>query len=123
MSNRLLDIITEPDNTIIEMSNPMTIQDRIDIVKGKVESLVQTGINPANLIYNPTELYGLTAQQFAELRQAFPEMRLHDHTTTRYSGAFDIQGVRVWCESAYDTRVTRPSDMAAELDALIASAQ
>ena len=101
------------------MTNELTIQDRIDIVKGKVESLVQTGIDPANLIYSPTELYGLTALQFAELRQAFPEMRLHDHPTTRYSGAFDLQGVRIWCESAYDTRIKRPSDVAAELDSLI----
>ena len=105
------------------MSNELSIQDRIDIVKGKVESLVQTGIDPAQLIYSPTELFKLTAQQFAELRQAFPAMRLHDHPTTRYSGAFDLQGVRIWCESDYDTRVTRPSDAAAELDALIASAQ
>lgn len=105
------------------MIDNLSIQDRIDIVRGKVESLVQTGIDPAQLIYQPTELSKLTAQQFAELRQAFPAMLLHDYTTIRYSGTFDIQGVRVWCESDYGTRVTRPSDAAAELDALIASAQ
>lgn len=104
------------------MSNEMSIQDRIDIVKGKVESLVQTGIAPGDIVYIPAEFNGLTALEFAELSRALPGMTINDGVAS-YSGYLNISGVHTSASSAYGTRKAEPATMRDELDALIASAQ
>lgn len=104
------------------MSNELTIQDRIDIVKGKVESLVQTGVSPNDIVYIPSEFKGLTALEFAELARALPGMTINDGGAS-YSGYLNISGVHTSASSAYGTRKDAPASMRDELDALIASAQ
>ncbi len=104
------------------MSNELSIQDRIDIVKGKVESLVQTGIAPGDIVYIPAEFKGLTALEFAELSRALPGMTIDDGGAS-YSGYLNISGVHTSASSAYGTRKAEPATMRDELDALIASAQ
>lgn len=104
------------------MIDNLSIQDRIDIVRGKVESLVQTGIKPDDLIYCPSEWKDLTAHEFALLYKALPDMVLTEEAS-RYSGYIGIAGIHVTAQSAYNTRVRRPSISADELAALLTPAE